>query len=354
MKKVFFLFFIICNIPLAEEIEEAKGLPDEPLVVEAPASTSSTNQNWRHRSYLLLEGISRKAPVSKNEFPNLEADVSTDFKLKKATLFFDGYAKYTEINQKTLGYTNQIGFRIQATESLNFALGKERNRRAPGIIISPSDLLFSQTNLPGLTEDRRGVWLVRGSYQILKSSYDVILLPTNQQTEGGWPESSSKYYGAMARTLQQFVNWDISLSMASLNSNSRVGLALQGIVKDYWKTYFESGYFGNSNSYQHLLGLGYEGSNDYSAKIEYFYNETGLREGPTLFTQRSYAILTASAQELYNKFNLISSVVKSLEDSTELVILRAEYLATNQLVTGITSVTASNTEQYGFDLKYTF
>jgi hypothetical protein len=349
--KILLLFFFISNLGRAEEIEEAVGLPDE---VTTQVSAHHVNENWRHRSFILLEGISRNATGSKNEFPNFEADLTTDYKTRGVTLFFDGYAKRTQIDQKTLGYTNQFGVRYQTAESFNLAVGKERNRRSPGIIISPSDLLFSQTNLPGLTEDRWGVWLARTSYQMTKSSYDLFVLPVSSQTEGGWPDENSKYLGTMARSLQQFENWDVSVSVGSINENTRAGLAVQGIVAEVWKTYYEVGYFGNHSQSQQLLGLSYEGSDDFSVKGEYFYNEVGISEEPTLFTQKQYAIFTASALELFNRYNLITSIVKSLEDSRALTIFRAEFLATDHLVAGITSIFLTSSQQYNFDLKYSF
>lgn len=404
MRLIFVCLFLFSLTVKAEDIEEAIGLKDSPSEISDLTKSKKSkpvskleNEKWRSRSYLLLESVTQKtSDGDKSEFPNLEASLSLDYKKNPSmTFFIDVMGDYFKKTNESSAFTNQIGLRYTGVENMVFALGKERNRRSPGIIVSPSDPLFVFTNLPGQREDRRGVWLARASYQQSRSSYDLFLLPADQMDGGGWPMSQSKYQGTLGRMFQQFENWDLSLSAGEMDKTSKAGLALQSIFADVWKGYYELGYIGKYSSAmqaerkdvtQHLLGISYEGSEDYTFKAEYFFNGQGMDNtefqtfrrtlllSPTIasassdfspFLRKQYMIFSAAAIEVKNYFNFILSGIKSIEDTASLYLLRAEFLATNQLVIGGSALyldgdngtqyfLRSFDRQYSLDLKYSF
>lgn len=376
-----------------DKIEEAQGLSDE-LSLPAKAWTAA-NEKLRLRSYLLFTATDK--PPSQYNLPKAEASLTSDYKTDSGmTFFIDGIVDYYDLNHRTQTYLNQLGLRYQFHSQLAAAIGKERNRRSPGIVISPSDLLFAQAQLPGQLEDRRGIWLGRLSYQLPKSSYDLFLLPLDSMSEFGWPTSDSKYQGTLARTLQQLENLDVSFSIGEIDHIHKAGIAGQGVWSKVYKLYYEGGYSEKYTSVlgtesqgatQHLAGLSYEGDGDWSIKAEYFFNGQGLepneferyrslillapsnavRAGDTAFSflRKQYAILSVSGMDLANRYNLFLSVIKSLEDASNLELLRAEWLINDQLVTGITGIflnggtetqyfLKSFSQLYQIDLKYSF
>ncbi len=359
-----FLLLLILLSPrplLAQEIEEATGLQEEQ---SQEKNREIRNDNFRYRSYLLAEWThtSIKQKVFE-EFPNIEASFAADYKSGQITSFIDGIANYTDGSSHTQGFLNQLGARYQVSDHVILALGKERNRRSPGIVISPSDLLFSTTNLPGLREDRRGEWLARASYQIPHASYDFFVLPVDQQNAGGWPAEQSKYRGTLVRTLQQFKNIDVSFSLGRFDETTAAGVALQGIIANSFKLYYEVGYWSkviSKQASQHLLGVSYEGSNDWSFKLEYFVN--GDEQTSLLFTRKHYLLFTTSLIEALNRYNVFVSLIRSLEDESWLTLLRGEYIIDDRMVTGLTGVYVFGKQyssvpfdyQARWDVKYSF
>lgn len=389
MKRFFILFILMAFHAFAEDIEEAKGLPEE-----SPAKTSRSLQDkWRHRIYLLGEGISQKSDSrSVTDYGNFEASASVDYGDDKLKYFIDGIADIRSSGTK-VSLLNQIGVRYLTEENVNLSIGKERNKRSPGIITSPSDFVFGLNAVPGLREDREGVWLARASKQIEKVSYDVMFLLASSQDAGGWPQHDNRYKGTVVRSLQQYENLDVSVAAGTIDSVMRAGIALQGFLQKIWKTYYEVGYKAEHQTVtgsqlkqvtQHLLGLGYEGSEDYSVRVEYYYNGQGLDAdqfetfktlagftSPSqistdfLFLRKQYGIFNFSALEIKDRLNFIVSIIKSLEDTGSSSVLRAEWLINDHLVTGVTGIfingdsgsqyfLAPFNQQYSLDLKYTF
>lgn len=370
-----FTFVLIARVGYAQDLDEAKGLGDEPKAT--PAKITEVDDSFHHRSYLLFGAVWNRGRFAVDEFPNAEASLSADYKIKRTTGFVDGIYDYTRDSDHSRLFLNQIGLRQNLNQHLMVAVGKERNRRSPGIVISPSDLLFSMTNLPGLREDRVGVWLARASYQETHSSYDLYLLPVDQETSGGWPEGNSKYRGSLVRTFQQFDNWDFSLSAGRLQNVNRVGFSTEAIFSNLVKAYAEYGYYSQytsalktrSDLSQFLVGLGYEGSTTYGLKAEYFYNGVGysgaeyellmrsprfVSVAPNFFQRKNYAILSASAIEIRDKYNFYLSQISSLDDGASTTLLRTEYLATGRLVLGGMALLNARFDVYDVDAKFTF
>ncbi len=341
MKVTIFVFlFFFSGFVRAASIEDAQGLPDEEPTIEL----SSDFSNIRHRSYILIESVQRKRERTKqHEFPNAEASTSVDYHLAQRTDFFvDGLVTFHDSNDETRLFINQAGLRQRWADNYSIAFGKERSRRSPGIFISPSDLIFTQSQLPGQREDRRGVWSLRASFQKMKSSYDLFLLPVDKMNPQGFPDKKAKYAGTVLRTFHQFEELDMSASFGEFNGILRAGLSAQTIFRNTWKHYYEFGYSHKQNRIdgsekknlsQQLLGTSYEGSNDYSVKLEYFYNGFGLNPAEfdtlkqkilalpvlsnvellsTPFIRQHFTILTASAPDIFDRYNLITAVIKSL------------------------------------------
>ncbi|MBK8205088.1 MAG: hypothetical protein IPK68_23285 [Bdellovibrionales bacterium] len=289
-----------------------------------------------------------------------------------------------------------MGFRSRLSDSVQIFAGKERNRRSPGLIVSPSDFIYSNTNLPGQREDRKGVWLARVSYQQINHSFDVIALPVQYETSEGMPESRQDRADGAVRGLKQFDHLDISFMMGRYLGIRRAGISAQSLLKDKYKFYLDLGtqeqskLYNNktrSNPIQTLVGVGFEGSEDYNVRLEYYENGQGLKSDefsqmmqafalfPTLatsatarqnpFLRQKYLIASLSVPEIHDRYNLTLSAIKSLEDDSGLWVSRFEYIASDKLLMGLSlnQVQGGTGSQYQYrnyeqqttlDWKYSF
>jgi hypothetical protein len=290
------------------------------------------------------------------------------------------YADATKYSQI---YINQIGLRGQFAPQWQWAMGKERNRRSPAMFISPSDIIYSQLNLPGQREDRQGIWLTRVSYQDTARSYDFYILPIDKESNEGLPKATLGTAGFAFRAFEQFNNLDMSLSVGKIHNISKAGLALQALIIDYYKVYGEVGYQQYStlalsakknNPLQLILGLSYEGSDVFNAKLEYFYNGQGLTpiEYKTFllpvmmpFLRQKYLLFNLMFPEIQKKYNIISTSVISLEDNAHIQLLRGEYITTDHLLVGASMLELGGDtgsqyyyrgfdRQFNLDVKYSF
>jgi hypothetical protein len=135
-----------------------------------------------------------------------------------------------------------------------------------------------------------------------------------------------------------------------------------------------------------LIGLSFEGSSDWNFKIEYLNQSRGLNFkeldqlirtsiitgekmdfGDSLnpFLRQKYILTSLSLIEVKNRFNLIFSGSKSMEDDGLFLIERGEWLASDNLVAGLSArhLLGSDSSQYGlrtwdqmiiFDVKMSF
>lgn len=391
------LFAFIAVPAFSQDLDEAEGLEDKPAKIQPDRFETIVDYQWKSRSYVLIETTRVNTDdESKGYFPNLQWSLTSDFKRSNRTSFFlDGVVNYYDSEKEAQGVLNQAGFRLNVDENWQVAMGRERNRRSPGIIVSPSDIIYTQSNLPGQREDRRGAWLGRASYQDERSSYDLIAMPAPFEREDGFPDSPQDHWDSAFRTLQQFDNVDVSFSFGNIDEKQKAGLAVQGIFFKSYKFYYEIGFQDRveilvddeekENATQQLLGMSFEGSNDYSYKVEYYRNEQGYSEDefkklqsllslaptterPTVlnpFLRQQYLILTAAINEIKNEYNLVGSVIKSLDDDASVFFLRGEWLINDKMVAGVTALTVGGNDdsqyalrplnqQYTADLKYTF
>lgn len=355
--------------PSTEVIEEAEALPEEVSLSPSTRRQDPSHLNQsRIRSYFLMEGVqSTGSAENKIYFPNAQLSFSGDFQFQEQNFFlFDAVGNYDRKSNSSNSFLNQMGFRSQFSEKLQYFIGKERNRRSPGLIISPSDFIYSNTNLPGQREDRQGVWLARTSYQQINFSLDLLLLPVENETSSGLPDSHQTRTDAALRVLKQWEILDMSIMVGRYLGVNRVGVSAQTLWDNKYKMYLEFGsaaeskLYNNSkksNTIQTLVGIGFEGSEDFNARLEYYHNGQGLNSeefsqrqqylnlspplaanansSKNLFLRQQYLITSLTFPELYKKYNLTFSAIKSLEDDSIIGVFRFEYIVTDKILTGI-------------------
>lgn len=397
-------FLISAGIPSAvvadpEIIEEAEMLVEEKSSTSVPQGQSlSVFKQNRTRSYLLVDG-SRFTGNDDDTiyFPNAQLSFSGDFYLTTQSFFLiDSVADYDKKSDDSDIFLNQVGFRSKLSDSVQSFIGKERNRRSPGLIVSPSDFIYANTNLPGQREDRKGVWLARASYQQINHSFDLIALPVQRETSEGVPESQQDAVEGAIRGLKQFNNFDISFMLGKYLGISRGGLSIQTLLDNKYKLYLELGTQEQSRLYnntirvypvQTLIGLGYEGVQDFTARLEFYENGQGLNphefsqmmamyamapalavsddSQPNPFLRQKYLIASLSWMEIFDKYNITVSAIKSVEDDSILGVSRLEYVATDKTLLGLSvnQIQGGDDSQYRYrnydsqiiaDLKYSF
>jgi hypothetical protein len=398
------LFLILFNLLLNRQIranddlEEAAPLlqtntADATDTIDAthvptlePAATlleeSKTKFENRTRAYLLIE-VNQKKSEQKTAiredtriyFPNAEASITTEVKAtEKLSVFADGIGNYSDENKNSSEFINQLGVRGPVDSNWQWAIGKERNRRSPGMLITPSDIIYSQSNLPGQREDRRGVWLSRLSYQDTVRSFDIYLMPVDNEWGNGMPRPEQGRVGLAFRIFQQLENLDLSLSIGKVHNLSKVGLSFQGLIDNVYRLYSEFGYQESSKlpnnaekskPHQNLFGVSYEGSNDFRVKVEYLLNGQGLNPMMSSFLRQKNLLLNVVFPEIKKRYNIISTAITSLEDSSSLQLLRGEYITNDHLLAGfsVLEISGKSGSQYyyrnfnrelTFDFKFTF
>ncbi|MBI4405714.1 MAG: hypothetical protein HY537_16270 [Deltaproteobacteria bacterium] len=370
MKTLFIIVF--CKILFASEIdslEEAKGLES----MSEPPKASQGAERFRYRSYLLLELPARKVratQTSELNFPYAEASFSGTYEFGSRTqAFADFIGNYTQSLREFGFLLNQVGTRYQAADSWSFVLGKERNRRSPGLIISPSDFIHSTQNLPGFREDRLGVWLARISHQTAKDAIELLYLPFPQNDSYGFPTGRAISYNFVGRYFRQLGLLDIAANVGYFNS-WKAGASIQALIRNRWKFYFDFGFeeqragIVNKNSvWSVLTGAGYEGSDKIIPRLEFYRNggALGLTDiallTPAAFTstvqpfvRELYVIASVSLVDVLRDFNFTPTIIKSLDDNALALVLRAErYLGSNHtLGTSAIYLNAHDTNQYRF------
>jgi hypothetical protein len=382
-----------------EIIEEAEMLIEEKSNTPvSPDQSSSILRKNRIRSYVLIDGSrATGSNDDKTYFPNVQLSFSGDFHLRTESFFLiDVVADYDRKSEYSDSFFNQVGFRSKLSEHVQYFIGKERNRRSPGLIVSPSDFIYANTSLPGQREDRKGVWLARASYQEINHSFDLIALPVQHETAEGTPESRQDSVEGAIRGLKQFSNFDISFMVGKYLGTSRGGLSVQTFLENKYKLYLEVGTQEQSKLYnnatrlypvQRLFGIGYEGTQDFAARLEFYENGQGLNPdefsqmmqmfalAPGLsvsgnsqlnpFLRQKYLIASLSWMEIFDKYNVTFSVIKSVEDDSALGVSRLEYMATDKALFGasLNQVHGGLGSQYRYrnhdsqaivDLKYSF
>jgi hypothetical protein len=351
----------LCTTALAqsagdEALGEATGL--EPKAADpapssskvAPASAAGVDAKWR--AYGLVDWrISKEARRDGyvTSGPNLEAGAAASADPHPALgLFLEGRALYDEASEHGLAHVDQAGVRLRPMEHTLLVLGKERSRRAPGLIVSPSDFVHTSQSIPGLREERSGTWVARASWQTESVSFDVIALPVSLERETGLPDEDSEYHGTAARLFLRLPGGvDVELDHGRLDDVDRWGAFAQTIVRDIWKLYAESGYASghaevgpkpadDSPSKSSLVGLGYEGSSVFALRAEYYERDENWIPASPLLVDEKYAITSLTLLEIRDRFNLTKSYVRSLSTERFVDLTRLDWLASDRQTVGAT------------------
>lgn len=327
-----------------DDLGEAQGLP--PSEQAEPAASGSDDLRWRGHG--LVDWRFRQSPRqgdTEEDGPNAELGATLDAALPAAlSVFLEGRALYeAEVEAgdgHVAGTLDQGGVRWRPQDRLSLALGKERSRRSPGLMVSPADFLHTAQNAPGLREERGGVWLARASWQTERQTVDVLALDGEIE-----PDEAG---GVVLRYFRRLGSgWDLGLDVGTLDDEPKAGAFAQTIAWQVWKIYVEAGYDGATETRSQLAGVGYEGSSDYALRAEWYGRdrETTRRPGggldmSTLFYGRSYAIFSASLLELRDRFTFTETFVKSLGDGTYGNLFRLAALIGDRHVAGATLVHA--------------
>lgn len=366
-----------------EDLEEASGLPEMSMSGVKPQSSTGT----LFRGY--LKGHYNLFSVSEDRMEEAGAEASLEIKVPLYTdseLFSDFRAPYSESTHHGLLLVNQLGVRKRFGERWLIALGKERNRRSPGLIISPSDVLHGHESLPGLDEDRSGVWLARASWMTQKQSFDLILLPVDRLNEQGMPRDDASTLGFVARSLHQFSNVDMQFDIGTLNKAKVFGSSAQTFIDSVWKLYAEAGYreketilnLPRQDTWSYLAGAGYEGGSLWTVRAEYYHNEAGLtdedarvitrmkasikaKERPmdlnanalNPFVRKNYLIGSLNFIELGDRWNIAQSLIHDLDGYDTLSLSRVTFLATSRSEMGL-SVLGAHKESELSNVLYPF
>jgi|GEM_PF-3282457 len=368
----------------AEELSEVTGLEDTGIAGETGKMTGQGVNSGRpcaFRGKLGLGSSWTKAASNKNQggqqdqegqvetsFPDLYANLSGDCAPSDWTqIFGDVTGNYLGQDKKRTAHLNQAGVRLRPVDSLVVAFGKERNRRAPGLIVSPSDFIHSAQNLPGTEEQKTGEWLARLSWQESGQTTDLFILPVDATIENGMPAKDPKHRGSAVRVFRQFSNFDLSLAIGDLDETKKAGISSQGFLTGSWRVYGEAGYseespflrYARRHSGSYLIGTGYDATK-YSVRLEYYENSAGLSKaefdallfafshpmpgrgtqapealaGP--FLRQKYVIANFNLIEVFDRFNLTETLIAGTEDSSWLALSRFEWLVNPRNVAGAT------------------
>lgn len=368
------------------DLEEAVGLPENLPSPPTERSHPPSTKNCAYLGYGRLMGrINQETSTQKTRqsFPDAETRLAGQCDLPGSfTVFADGHGSLTDNPENRLAYLDQGGIRWRPRDEWVMMVGKERNRRSPGLLISPSDFLHTNQNLPGQSEERQGIWAVRNSWQMPQQSYDLFLLPARYSRANGLPDHELQAQGAATRFYHQFENFDLDAGIGQLAGVTKAGLSSQGFLSKSWKIYGELGYsekedillWERRNRVSALLGNSYDGDK-FSLRMEIFHQEAGANDkefeqimnlrrsgklrlnpektsgnGPA-FLRQNYLIANASLLEWFPDWNLQETIIYGLDDQAWMNFVRLEYLINHQWTTGISQRHVDRNSNHQFLLR---
>ncbi|HET9236914.1 MAG TPA: hypothetical protein VFO10_06670 [Oligoflexus sp.] len=375
MKRLLFGLLLATRLAEAQDddLEEAQGLPDDKPALEKDQGLRLP-EGLSERSYLWLEAFSRKAARGewdKVKGPNAEASLTLNYKNYSGfQAFLDGRALHNADPKDDLGILEQGGLRCQATEKILVTLGKERSRKAPGLIVAPSDFLYAQENLPGQREQRAGIWQGKIAWQESGRSFEVLALPFDRLNENGLPDDEAEWKGWAARGFYQFANFDIQLSVGHLEDDWHEGLSTQGII-GAWKVYAEGGWTEDQRS--QLGGVEYQGVDKWSFRAEYYHQDPLVTRDELQklwqlsrllnvtvpvnagnfrpFLRENYAIASMSGLGLDDRWNIFATFLRGVDDRGYLANVRGEWLVDDHQVLGLSLLGFSEGDRQQYALR---
>lgn len=329
---------------------------EEAVVIQAPKETRATSahsDSLRYRAYAFAEGRWRSVSASgvqDFQAPYLEADATVDFKpSERLKLFVDGVGMYSAYTSAFSAQMNQVGLRVHEGNWV-FAAGRERNRRSPGLFVSPSDPLHTNPALAGPREIRTGEWIARASFQGKDQSTDVMYVPFRRLTNEGLPNESPRAEFWL-RHFHKVAGLDVDLSAGYLDGQAKAGASLLGFVASVWKLYAELGYQATP-VWSALGGVAYEGSDDFNVRAELLYNSVSSTT-PVPLPAGYVVIASVVFPEVRDKFNFYVTGMQSLSTAITVGLVRAEWLATSRNTIGTSFLRAPNQDlQWSLDWRF--
>jgi len=343
---------------VGDDFEEAKPIeaPTAPTAVPTPP----TDLPYRYRGYGLLEWA--------NRYPDASNQKTRDFSLAEVNgsghwnpgyglqLFGDVTGTYYFRSEDGLLRLNQIGLRYR-NGPWELAAGRERARKSPGLVISPSDFLFPNDSLPGMRELREGVWLARGSWQVPGHSADAIYVHNLITEEHGWPDRDQRERGGVLRYFRQSSAFDAALNAAALEGDVSVGAWAQTYVFKTTKLYVDAGYreidrlLGRpvKDVVRTLVGASYEGETYGTFRLEYLHINDGIEGAVTappstsvtdilnsIFYRPRNAIASVQLSDLWHESSFTLNHIRALDYSEWLWMIRYDLPVTNHQIVGTT------------------
>lgn len=279
------------------------------------------------------------------------------------------------------GVVAQLGLRFKPADQWSITVGRERNFRAPGMLVNPSDFLHPAQTVPGQRMQRAGIWSVRGSYTLQTFNIDALFLPFRDLDAGGIPLSvATEDLGFALRSFGSIAGFDLGLSSGFSDRAWQIGTSVSRYVIKRVELHAEAGYRAASGG-RALVGTRIDVGSTGALTAEGYFNGTGMGSDQwtlmsplilaqarlaastasssalsgaatsqlNLFPRQWYAIASYTVSDILNIFNASFSTVLSLEDLSGLGIARWEWLVSGRstLALLVLGLWGSDSGQYG-------
>lgn len=337
-----------------EPVEEAVPM-DEFEVTSAPAAQDKGIKG-NYAGYLLLEhrqAIHDTDPWQSDRTTLAEGNLNGSLKFNGGIkVYGDVTSVYTwdDRNHWTL---NQVGLHYFG-DHWQLSAGRELSRKSPGLILSPSDFIYADKSLPGDREQRQGRWQARAAYLTTGLSLEVLYLPNLVLDQHGLPDGRRSPAGMAARYFQQFGILDLALNYARLDDQHHIGGFVQGYAGKTFKLYLDLGYreFIGGSRRRALTGISYEALSDFTARVEFFYqdpdqiepipvypfdNSQALLATGEIFVDHAYFITSLAWVRLWRDSSVIFNYVTATELAQELYMVRADLPLSSHQVIGLSA-----------------
>lgn len=317
------VYGLLCGVPLTavavsgeQDLEEA--VPLDVPVIAAPAAASSLERSYRYRGYALAEWSSL---IPDNYALKIRDQSLTEINASGSMAFANGLHVFGDLtgtyhfrDESGEVLLNQAGVRY-ATDSWEFLLGKERARKSPGMVVSPSDFLFPNDSLPGMREQRAGVWMARASWQLPGHTIDALYLHNLAVNDQGFPDNDQTRSGAALRYFRQSTAFDVGMNYAVIDGEHAAGGWAQTYIRKTTKLYLDAAYRESEQILNQtvpdvtkvLIGANYEGYSDGLFRVEILANNRGL-DGTVAVAPGTVNIFGVLDSVFYRRWYGIASV----------------------------------------------
>lgn len=366
-----------------DDLEEAAPIEAPAAATTAPAA--APDGPYRYRGYLLAEWANLDPDSSRLETRDLslaEANASGSISYRNGVqLFGDATGTWRFDDEDGNLLLNQAGVRYRAGP-WELLAGKERARKSPGMVVSPSDFLFPNDSLPGLREQREGVWMARASWLVPGHSLDAIHSPNLTVDEKGLPDEDATREATVLRYFRQSTAFDAGVNLATIEGDRATGFWVQTYVMKTTKIYLDAARLDADrilnrtveDATKVLAGASYEGYSHGTFRLEIYDNNRGL-EGTVIappaasgvfdplnnvFYRRRYGIASAQLTELWRESTFTLNHIRALDFPESVWVARYEVPLTDHQAVGSTVArfdglaTTPDSVLATLDWKYTF